>query len=192
MQIAARRFAAEGVDAVRLDEIADEADIARATLYSHFATKEALVAAIVRPALQLALREAGKIPVRVSRQAVRSLLRVYLTLWKEHPDAMRVAHRTQGVPLGDCAGLHIEFMQHVLRIFGSASVAGLLRSEIPTLSAMLLARLAIPMLETYAGHVRADELFLDSMEALLLHQREDRQRVISKPATSRRPHPGKL
>ncbi|MBI5537432.1 MAG: TetR/AcrR family transcriptional regulator [Deltaproteobacteria bacterium] len=187
LQIAARRFAAVGVDGVRLDEIADEADIARATLYSHFATKEALVSAIVRPALEQALHDASGIKLGDAREAVRKLLRLYLKLWKAHPDGMRIGHRIQGTPLGDCADLHRAFMKHVLRVFGAACTAGLLRTGDPTLSAMLLARLAIPMLETYGGLARCDDLFLDSMEGVLLQQVARPKLSTTAPAASRSP-----
>jgi AcrR family transcriptional regulator len=185
LQIAARRFAAVGVDGVRLDEIADEADIARATLYSHFVNKEALVAAIVRPALQQASRDAAGIAPRDSRDAVRVLLRLYLKLWKDHPDAMRIGHRLQGALLGDCIELHVAFMKHVLRVFGAASSAGLLRTGDPSVSATLLARLAIPLLETYGGLGRCDELFLESMEGVLLEAHSVPKRSTAASSRSR-------
>ncbi|HEF4769376.1 TetR/AcrR family transcriptional regulator [Burkholderia multivorans] len=41
---AARLFDAHGYDAVTMEQIADEADVAKRTLYNHFATKEAVLA----------------------------------------------------------------------------------------------------------------------------------------------------
>jgi AcrR family transcriptional regulator len=168
MRIAARRFARDGVDGVRLDEIADEADIARATFYSHFETKEALVEAIVRPTLEDALRQARGLRDRSPRLAVRKLLKLYLQLWKDHPDAMCIGHRMQQKPAGGMSELHQQFMRHVLRVFGQAATAGLLRAGDPMLASMLLARLAIPMLQTYVGRDQAEELFLQSMDGMLL------------------------
>jgi AcrR family transcriptional regulator len=168
LRIAGRRFAERGIHGVRLDEIADEADIARATFYTHFATKEALLSAIVRPALEQAAQGASLLRARDPRAAVRELLQLHARLWRAHPEAMTIGHAAgAGLP-ADCAELHGSFMRQVLRLFGRADQASLLRGGDPKLAALLLARMAVPMLLTYEGHPRADELFLQSMEAVLL------------------------
>ena len=167
-QIAARRFARDGVDGVRLDEIADEADIARATFYTHFETKDALVEAIVAPALRDAARGARRLRDCDPRVAVRRLLQLYLQLWRDHPEAMCIGHRMQQGPPDGIGKLHGQFMRHVVRVFGDAASAGLLRAGDPMLASMLLARLAVPMLQTYAGREGASELFLQSMDGMLL------------------------
>ena len=49
-RVAARLFYREGIHAVGVDRIADEASVAKRTLYHHFPSKDALVAAALRVA----------------------------------------------------------------------------------------------------------------------------------------------
>jgi AcrR family transcriptional regulator len=169
LEIAAHRFAAEGPDAVRLDEIAAEADIARGTLYSHFPSKEALVAAIVRPALEQAVAAFERVSHKPPRQAVAGLLGGYVTLWAEHRDALRVSSCcVEGSLPAELLGLHEALMVVVLRVFERAGRAKLLRSGEARLAAFTLARFAVPMLELFEQASPDGKLFVSSMAGLLL------------------------
>lgn len=168
LAIAARRFAEEGVERVRLDQIAEEADLARNTLYSHFGTKEALVDAIVRPALEQGLAELRKLTRAEPRKRIDGILNVYLQLWRLHGHALRVAYRLHGFPSGSLSELHQAFAQGVLAALASAARAGILRVRDPSIAARVVMRVAIPLLELYAGYPHADSLFSDSMRGLLV------------------------
>jgi AcrR family transcriptional regulator len=170
LHAASVRFAADGLDGVRLDQIADAADVARATLYSHFPSKEALVCAIVRPALETAAREAAALAGLGPRQAIDSLLALYLELWHRYPDALRIAYRAQdqGVSLGNLRGLHARFLRALMRALDRAQRARLLRLGDAALAAHTLARVAVPLLELYRDHPDTDRLFVESLRGLLL------------------------
>jgi AcrR family transcriptional regulator len=166
--VAARRFAREGLEGVRLDEVADQADVARGTLYNYFPSKESLVAAVVRPVLELAARRSRGLHRLGPRQGVDALLALYLELWREHADALRLSHRLPGPPPGDLVELHESFLQEVFRIFERCARAGLLRCSDGRLGALLMARLAVPLLELCSQHPRGDALFVESLDGLLL------------------------
>ena len=168
LSVAARRFAERGLDAVRLDEIADEADVARGTLYSHFDTKEALAIAVLRPVLQKAVDTIRSQEHFTAQAGVEGLLELYLLLWREHRDALRVAYRLQEMPLGELAPLHRDFMIGALAVLNRASEAHLLRVSNGALAARTLSRVAIPLLELYAEQPDPDRLFMESMRGLLL------------------------
>lgn len=169
LEVAAPRFAARGPDAVRLDEIAAAADIARGTLYSHFASKEALVAAIVRPALEHAVAAFERVGRRPPRQAIAGLLDAYVTLWAEHRDALRVSNCCMAGSLAEeLCSLHDELMQVVMRVFERAARAKLLRCGDARLGALTLARFAVPMLELFEQTSPDGKLFLSGMAGLLL------------------------
>jgi AcrR family transcriptional regulator len=165
---AARRFAEEGFDSVRLDAVADAADVARGTLYSHFPTKDDLGQAIVRPVLERALRGVAGLSALPPREGVRGLFRLYVELYRDFGDALRLSYQMQSRPLGELAALHGEFMRGALGVLDRAARAGLLRTGDAALSARALARAAIPLLELYAGRADAEALFMESMEGLLL------------------------
>jgi AcrR family transcriptional regulator len=72
---ALRLFAKRGFEAVTITEIAEAADVARGTLFSHFPTKESLVVAAVGnddPAKIVADRAAGVSPVEALREHYRA------------------------------------------------------------------------------------------------------------------------
>jgi AcrR family transcriptional regulator len=165
---AARRFADAGPDAVRLDEIAAEADIARGTLYSHFRTKNDLLCAIVEPVLQVAVRKTAPLGRLDARDGIDRLLQLYLELWHAYPDALRMAYKAQDMPLGNLGTLHRSFLKGMLRVFENANRAGLLRSGDPLLAGHVMRQIAVPLLELYARHADGDRLFVEGLRGLLL------------------------
>ena len=168
LSIASRRFAEQGVDHVRLDQVADEADLARNTLYSHFGTKDDLVEAIVRPALEQGLQDLRRLARARPRERIDGTLAVYWRLWEKHGQALRIAYRLQGFPAGQLAELHGAFAQGVLAALKSAARAGILRVRDPAIAARMVMRVAIPLLELYAGYDDAERLFVESMRGLLV------------------------
>lgn len=174
LRVAAHSFAERGLEA-RLDEIADEADIARGTLYAHFPTKEALLAAVVQPAIDSASKGVSAIRERDPRKAVVALLRLQLRLWCDHPDAMRVGHKLGSRPVGGAAHTHDTTLRDIVEIFARAHAAGMLRCGDPVVAARLYSRVAVPLLEVLAGHPDRDRVFLRSLEGMLL------RRVARKP-----------
>ncbi len=167
VEVAARRFAAEGIAEVRLDAIADEADVARGTLYKHFPSKESLVVAIMTPVLARALEGARGLARRGPRRGVDALLRLYLELWAKHADALRVSHSVHPLPAA-LRPLHEGFLREVLALLERCAEARILRCGDGRLAAMIVGRLAVPLLELSAGRAQGEALFVDELRALLL------------------------
>ncbi len=167
---AAIRFAEVGPERVRLDEIAEAADVARGTLYSHFPSKEVLVQELMRPVFEDALAELPRAErARTARERITGLLEVYLVLWKRHADALRLSQRM--IESGDhtgTAGLHVEFVMRAVALFAGAARANILRTPSPELAGRTLARVAIPLLELYAPQPDGDALFVQAMQGLLV------------------------
>jgi AcrR family transcriptional regulator len=168
LEVAAARFAVQGPSGVRLDEIAEAADVARGTLYSHFPTKDALLCAIVEPVLEVAAARTAALARRSTREAVDGLLFTYLELWREYPDALRIAYRAQDIPIGELGALHGRFLKGVMRVFERANRAGLLRAGDAVLAGHILRQIAVPLLELCARHPKGEELFLESLRGLLI------------------------
>lgn len=164
---AARQFAAAGPDAVRLDQVAEAADVARGTLYSHFPTKDELLGAIVEPVLELAARRAAALARCRPHEALDGLLALYLDLWREYPDALRIADKARGIPVGRVATLHGRFIKGVMQVLERAGGAGLLRVGDPALAGQVLRQVAVPLLELYAGQPACETLFRESVLGLL-------------------------
>jgi AcrR family transcriptional regulator len=173
---AARQFAAAGPDAVRMDQVAQSADVARGTLYSHFPTKDDLLCAIVEPVLELAARRAAALARRGASEGVDGLLVLYLELWRTHPDALRIAYRAHDIPVGSVGVLHGRFIKGVMRVLERANRAGLLRAGDAALAGLVLRQVAVPLLELYAGRADRERLFAESVRGLLTVSRHGETR----------------
>jgi AcrR family transcriptional regulator len=170
LQVATDAFATRGLDGVRLDEIADAVDIARGTLYTHFPTKEALVVAIVRPVLEHAVAALRAIERRSGAAAVEALISIWIDLWRDHGDAMRVFEHSRTMPLGAMEEIHGQLLALVLEVFEGAARQGELRVDDPELAARMIARLAVPLLELCGDGARGEARFRSSMHGLLLRE----------------------
>lgn len=88
-------FGARGVDAVSIDEIAATADLAKGTVYNHFADKEALareIAAIARADGEMRVRAANDGVADPVRRTVRGML-VFARFAVERPERARAMLR---------------------------------------------------------------------------------------------------
>jgi AcrR family transcriptional regulator len=168
LAVAAHGFACKGIDGVRLDQIAEDADIARGTLYSHFATKEELIDAIIRPALEFAVAQIKQVTEQSARGRIDAILSLYISLWRNHRDALRVSYHMQGIPKGRLLQLHHEFSRSILAALANAAEEKILRVQDPMLAARMIMRVAVPLLELYADRGDTEHLFVDSMRGLLL------------------------
>ena len=169
VRAAARRFAEQGPDQVRIEWIADDADVARGTLYSHFPTKQSLLEAVIRPALEQELKAIRQLRRRPPLGALRGLLESYLDLWQLHGDALRVAHGPgRWTPSASVHPLHEELFGEVGALLARVHRSGILRGDDPGLATEVMARLAVPLLELCDGRPLGAALFVDLMQALLL------------------------
>ncbi len=175
LQLAAESFAQQGPDAVRLDELAELADVARGTLYSHFPTKDALLVAIVRPALEALETALTAVEENDARGIVGAVLRRWVGLWRDHRHALRIAHTLQLTLPSELEPLHRRVVAAVHRQFTRAAAIGRLRGT-PQWAGMVIARLGVPLLETYDEIDPTGDAFVDAVSGLLLAPHRSRAR----------------
>jgi len=126
---AAGRRLADGIDAASLDEIAADADVARATLFNLFGHKDALLEAVLSPVLDDGLARLAAIAPGPPRARVAGLVDVYLALWATHRDALRVAYHAQSLRLGPLAHRHVAFVRAIVAVLDDAAGAGVLHAR---------------------------------------------------------------
>ena len=177
VHVAAQRFAAEGLDGVRLDAVATAADVARGTLYNHFPSKDSLLLAVMEPVLHQAASGAEALVASGAQDGVDGLLGLYLDLWRDHRDALRVTYHGQAQPLGSLEPLHGRFLAAVLTLLQREAARGQLRTADPLLSARILGTVAVPLLEGYEQHPAGERLFRQSVRGLLVGDCEPQERV---------------
>jgi len=165
--VAAQSFAKHGPAAVSLDEIAEQVDVAKGTLYSHFPTKEALLIAIVEPALLALDQSLDAITVEDAHGVVGLLLRQWATLLREHHDAMRVAHSLETKLPRPLVVVHRRVVAKMLRLLSQPAVVTKLRGS-PQWASMLIARLGLPLFDSYDSIDPTGEAFIEATSHLLL------------------------
>jgi AcrR family transcriptional regulator len=164
---AARLFSTHGIDGVTLADVADEADVSRGNLYSHFGGKQELLHFICQPMFTYAAEQFQRLSSWPPAQAIEGIVRIHWTIWQEFPGALSVAHQLQDTSMGDSA--HTAHLQDAMRIFQQAAGENLLRVE-PALAIKMFNAVAVPLLELCQEAPDPDELFVESMLRLLLRE----------------------
>ena len=184
---AARAFAERGPEAVSLDELAELAGVAKGTLYTHFPTKEALLVAIIEPALRATERRLDALTARTADAIVRELLQQWVELWQRHPEALRLGHSPQAAALGELRPLHRRVAGKLSAHLVRAARSGRLRGSAEW-AAMALARLGVPLLESFMPLDPSGAAFVEAVSALLLRPTSHTEPKPSakKPAAPRR------
>lgn len=165
---AARLFGEVGIDGVTLTDVADAADISRGTLYSHFGSKEELVHATFEPMLTYVADRSYKLSHLPPAEAIEGILRTHLTIWREFPGALSVAHQVRGTTMVEHEPARHAYPGAAMTVFQRAADEGLLRVE-PALAIKLLNTIAVPFLELCQEAPEPEELFVESMLRLLLN-----------------------
>ena len=89
---AAAVFAAKGIDATRMDDIASATGIPRATLYYHFGSKEDILAWLLERLLRTVSNDVGVVMDQpgTSRERLARIIETHLGIYAENPGLCRV------------------------------------------------------------------------------------------------------
>jgi len=164
----ARLFIAKGFENVSVEDIIAASEVARSSFYRFFANREDLLAQIVRPVFERGLELLRDAPDGDGRAVLEHVLATYFALWQESADAMRVSTRVGGVNFALFDDVHDQYRRALLTLLERVAADGILLAGDARVAGSLIARTAIRVLETYAGHPDIEPLFLASMRGLLL------------------------
>lgn len=168
MDVAIEKFAAKGPDAVSIDEIIEEAEIARKTFYTYFASKDDLLLDIVRPVFERAIEKLSALKVNGARQTAKGIADVYLTLWHEYPQALAITMKLDMKYFFLIEDVHTKFSKALRKKLKTLEESGDLRNGNAIYSSQIVARSAILFLEVYSQDENPDRLFRTTIEGLLL------------------------
>jgi AcrR family transcriptional regulator len=90
-----------GVYGTRIEDITERADVGKGVFYNYFASKEALVAALVTTGIELLERDyLGTLKVELAlAERVAGLARLHERFFEEHPEFALVLHQARGLLL---------------------------------------------------------------------------------------------
>jgi AcrR family transcriptional regulator len=164
----ARLFLARGYPAVSVDHIVVAAEIARSSFYRFFPNREEVLSSIIRPMFESGIASMATLQRRPPRQIVAGILDMYLRLWQQSPDALRLATRMGGAYFRLFEDVHAAYRERLTALLELVAATGTLLNDSGQYSARLIARSAVPVLEVYGDDPRLESLFRRTMTGLLL------------------------
>lgn len=166
----ARLFIAKGFENVSVEDIIAAAEIARSSFYRFFSNREEVLANIIRPVFEQGIAALDAIGSSSPAEVMNAILDMYLSLWKSSPDSLRVSTRVGGVHFYLFEDIHLSFRRKLLNKLQSIETSGIFVNGSADYTGRLLARTAIPVLETYSQDKDFENLFRQSMRGFLLSQ----------------------
>jgi len=163
-------FIAKGFENVSVEDIIAAAEIARSSFYRFFSNREEVLASIIRPVFEQGIVALDAIGPRSPDDVMNAIFDMYLNLWKSSPDSLRVSTRVGGVHFYLFQDIHLSFRQKLLKTLESIEASGIFVNGSADYTGRLLARTAIPVLETYSQDDNFENMFRRSMRGFLLRQ----------------------
>ncbi len=110
---AERVFFARGLESTTMQQIADEVELNKATLYLYFKNKDDLFHAIIYRGLKLLCSrlEAAAAKASSGRARTRALMEAFHLFHREHPDLIDAMHHRESPETGGGAGLDALYEQ---------------------------------------------------------------------------------
>lgn len=167
IETALKLFVDNGIRGISFDQIAEQSDISRGTLYSHFSNKDELVGEILKPVLVDAAGSVAFLIDLPAMEAIENLLILLLNLWKNYQTTFMLIYKLNRAEMGDLAALHDDFLEKIIQLFEKIERTDLLRYSDPRLTAMVIFRTAVPLLETLQTLDDLDDLFISGMKSLI-------------------------
>ncbi len=168
LDVAARRFVEKGAENVAVEEIIEEAGIARSTFYSFFANKEQLIEDIARPFFELGIEKLQGLNECKTDELMEGILTIYLTLWRRDANALLLSQYMGGKYFPLVRDLHNRFVDQLSKLFERLEEADLLRNDSAGYTARLMSRTVVSTLRIYSDDPKFESLFKNTMHGQLL------------------------
>jgi AcrR family transcriptional regulator len=165
LEVAERLFTTHGV-AVEMDEIAAAADLGVGTIYRHFATKDALVQAIIVGPVEELIEKARSLarapdPGAAFHEIYGDLVELATTKHRLIAELTRAGHPPSYGSAGDIASRHDRFRAAFTVLLERAQRAGAVRRGVRIAELIAVAHGAFPYLERDGDSHAARKRLLD-------------------------------
>lgn len=171
LEMGARLFAEQGFSNVSVEDLIEAVGISRATFYGFFGSKSELAVAVLIPVFDSGIAALSEALPRKPQDKAKRLVDMYLDLWGKHRDALLLTSMVDSTVFPHIRDRHDEFGVAIRDTLQGIADAGLLRNGDVTLSYLLLAKTGIPLLRLYQSHPDFENVYRESMLALLMKSR---------------------
>ena len=168
IDVGTRLFVSRGMAHVTVEDVIGDAGMSRATFYGFFANKDELAASILNPVFESGVAALKELNQLAPMEAAEQLIEVYLKLWHQHKEALFFTNGANESVFSYIKKSHREFSLALKAILVVVHSGGLLRNDSVDLTYAVLAKTGIPLLRVYRGHKNLDQLYRDSLLALIV------------------------
>lgn len=168
IQAATEQFADKNYATVSVEQIIEAADISRGTFYRLFKDKQEVLAAILRPLMELYGSELASIESADPYEIVDQIVDVYIRIWREAPTAFSLSQKDSIGFFHLIAEAHRPTMTNMQRLFQAIERHDILIADSAEDALALMARSAVVVLRVFDGNPDWERLFRESMRGLLL------------------------
>ncbi len=161
LQTAATLFAEKGYPEVSFEQIADEAQVARRTLYNHFHDKCSLYRTLIEQIMLTANTSLGT-HVQTYGSSRNTAFRFCFNLWEEFGVTLKIIHHEWWETFPELEVLHHRFLGVFIPLFEEPSSIGLA----PAVQARLVFRSFITVLESLESGPDRERQFLLIMQRM--------------------------
>jgi len=168
IDIATEQFANKSYATVSVEEIIEAADVSRGTFYRLFKDKQAVLAEILNPLMEMYGSELADIGTTNPREIIDRIIDVYIRIWREAPTAFSLSQKDSIGFFHLIENSHRPAMIQMQRLFKLIESHDILRADKAEDALALMARSAVVVLRVYDGHPEWERLFAESMRGLLL------------------------
>ncbi len=167
LEVGTGLFVERGVAKVSVEDIIAAAGTSRATFYGFFANKAELIAAALGPVFETAAARMRELQSVSAEAVIPGIIDLYLELWAHNANAMLLIGVLDESVFPYIADAHNDYVQNLASLFDQPAACGLLRSGSADYAFRVLGRTAVPLLRAYHGHPEMEQLYRESMLALL-------------------------
>jgi len=163
-----RLVAEHGMDKVSVEHILEDAGYSRRTFYGYFANKLELLASVMNPAFDDGTLFLEDVLERSSNELLDGIVECYLALWKHHRNALlAIASLNDPAIAPYIESGHRKFGSTLQRVLHKAANGKVLRNRDAAYSFKVISKTAVPLLKIYDSHPDGEQLYRESMLALL-------------------------
>ena len=163
-----RLVAEHGMDKVSVEQILEDAGYSRRTFYVYFANKLELLASVMNPVFEEGTSILEDVLKRSSRDLLDGISECYLALWNHHRNALlAIASLSDPAIAPYIESGHRKFGSTLQRVLHKAANANMLRNRDASFSFKVISKTAVPLLKIYDSHPDGEQLYRESMLALL-------------------------
>jgi len=167
-------FAERGIDQVSVDEIIDQAGIAKSTFYTFFPSKSDLVAGILSPVFASGVAALDSLETAEGHEIVEGIADIYLDLWTEYHSAFLMVNQLDVKYFELVQSEHDQFGDSLQEALSRIPSNGGLRTKSPEMARKIMAQCAIPLLHIFENAPHFHDLFRSSLTALLLADSDEK------------------